>query len=448
MKKSIIAVVFILVLIATLPIIGNNFLKNSIDDKVAHIQSFGVEVRSDRTFSSYLFTKRHFEFYLKDSSKFMNYLNTFSNKQKPPYLDALLDGFIVGIDIEYSNLPFAKSSSLEIYPLNISSKMEVSLKENNPDFYNYISKFLQSKGILYHINYNLMNEKFDGYLKDIDESYAYANSMKLNLFCEKFTFKGKGELLAPSELNTKVKKIKLQAFESKQKVEIYLENLKSVSSLDSQEIFSNSIDIKTMKLLILGTENDISMSVKKLKFIASSSEENDKVELSSKSSINSIHLASKINRLEMKKLNTNIILSNIDKKIYSKLLKAENSKDIYLDTIELLSKGINLKVVDASAKEINTKKLGELEGFSFNFEIKLKENAQLSKILQENPSAIASDIEMKMNFILSKKMFHTFIKANSIFSKLRTYAQEKKENYIFNIKFIDSKTTINGQVVK
>ncbi len=167
MQKSIVAVVFILVLIALLPIVGNRFMKTTISQRVAELQSVGLEVSKEKSEFGYLNTSRHFEFILKDTQKFITYLEQYSQKQIPPYVDALVKGVLLGVDLKYSNFPFAKSLTLELYPI-----------------------FLSTKGIFYHIQYNFLNNDFKGFVKGINEKYKLDNGLKLIALLQKANFNG------------------------------------------------------------------------------------------------------------------------------------------------------------------------------------------------------------------------------------------------------------------
>ena len=447
MKKSIIAVVIILIIIAVLPIAGNQFIKSNIDDKVAQLQSYGIEVKEDKSISSYLNTSRHFEFYLKDSTKFINYLNKYSENQIPPYVNAIINGLVIGADIKYSNLPFAKSHSIEMYPLELSPEIVNSLKKNNVDFYNYLDGFLQSKGILYHINYNLINEKFDGYIKDINMSYTLKNQAKLNLVFEKVTFKGKGELLAPSRLKSKAKKVTLSVVEANERVEMYLNGFSSSSNFESQNTYVSSADIKNMQLVMVGIKDDINMTVDNVRLNATSNDQGETTEVSSKTSVTFMSVASHLFSVEMKNFNMDVAINGIDKVLFEKLRTVKDPQQVEQTTMELFSKGLAFNIADFSVEKISTDKLGDLGGFAIKSDAKLKADPMLSQKVKQNPMSIISNIELKTKLLLSKKMFESAMKSNPVASRVRSYAKEQNDDYIFDVSFIDTKATINGQAL-
>ncbi|MCD6190515.1 MAG: hypothetical protein J7K14_03115 [Sulfurimonas sp.] len=120
LKKFIIFIVVAVILAAALPIIGNKLVQNRLEDRLTTLSSYGLEVSKAETESSYLSTKKHFEFLLRDADKFVEYLNKYSDQQIPPYVNAAFEGVLIGADVEYSNIPMSKAVSVDIYPLSLS----------------------------------------------------------------------------------------------------------------------------------------------------------------------------------------------------------------------------------------------------------------------------------------------------------------------------------------
>jgi len=447
MKKSIIAVAILLLVIAILPVIGNKFIKSTIDDRIAQLQSYGLEVKEDLSDSSYLHTSRHFEFYLQDSSKFIEYLNNYADNQIPPYVNAIMNGLTIGVDVKYSNLPFAKSQNMEIYPLSLSPEVAKSIKANNPDFSNYIDQFLQSKGILYHINYNFLNQEFDGYIKDIDESYTLQNDAKLKLIMKKVTFNGKGELLAPTRLQTEAKEMHFSVMEPSEQIKLSLQNLTTSNNFDSQNTYISNASIKNITISMIATNEKANVVMDNLQFNASSNDQNSKIELDSKSSIESMDVVSNNLSFNFKNFNMDVALRGIDKVIFEKLRTLTDQSQASAVTAELLSKGLHLDIADFSVKSLNIKQIGALGGFQLHSKVDFKEDANLQQKLQQSPMLLLSDLSMKTDLEISKTIFTLATQNNPFASQIKAYAKEKNDNYVFEINYIDSKATINGKAL-
>ena len=121
MKKIIIAFVIIIFALLLLPILGNELVKNTLNEKIELLKSKGIKVETTYEKEKYLTSSRHYEFILSDADKFLNYLTQLSNKELPEYAPALLVGSKIGMDLKYSNIPFFKDVSVDVYPMSIST---------------------------------------------------------------------------------------------------------------------------------------------------------------------------------------------------------------------------------------------------------------------------------------------------------------------------------------
>ncbi len=193
MKKIIISILLVLGA-AALPIIGQKITQAELDSKIDELKTYGLEVKNPSIDSSYLNTSNHYEFALKDSEKFLNYLSQMSGDKLPSYTKSLLDGTVVGADIKYSNIAFASDMEIEIYPLALPKQTAADLKKNDANLFKFIDGLLDDKALLYHINYNLGSKDFDGYVKDIDKSYTDASAKSVNFKISGLTYIGNGSL--------------------------------------------------------------------------------------------------------------------------------------------------------------------------------------------------------------------------------------------------------------
>lgn len=457
MKKSVIIVLIIIVVIGMLPIIGNSFMSKTIDDKLTALKSFGLETTSDESNSTYLNTSRHFEFLLKDSQKFVNYLKKYSDAQIPPYVNAMLDGVLLGADLTYSNLPFAKAVTIEIYPLSLSHEMQASIRETDLAFSAYIDKFLQSKGVLYHINYNLLNDDFDGYVKDIQVSYKLDGGLQLDVKLQKATFKGNGELIAPNQLISKVKKLELNAIKDSKELSIVLNKFTSKSNFESQNTYITSAEFKNIELFVRGTQEDLNVTIDEVKINASSNAQGKTAELNSRTSIKEMYFSSEDMVFNLKGFALDLALNNLDKLKYEelRLLVSKNSnlnspisqREIQNSMLNLLAKGLVFEIADFSLKSVNTQRLGDLKGFEIKSEITFKADDTLKQKIQISPLLALAGININTNIKISKEIYTEFLKNQSMLAGLGKYAKVDGNDYIFDISLIDSKIVVNGKAL-
>ncbi len=448
MKKSILAVAVLLLIITALPTVGNTFIKKQIDERLLELESFGLQATKDESQTSYLSSSRHFEFLLKDSHKFLTYLQNYSDQQIPPYVNAMLEGVLIGVDIDYSNFPFAKAFEIEIYPMKLSQMMSAELQSSNIKVYEKINIFLGLKGILYHIEYNLINADFKGYIKDIKESFILqdASAVKISLHGAKFS--GNGPLLAPNELSSKIKELDIELVEGEKSLKLMFENLKSSTNFESINTYISSVDIESMLLTIRGIGNDIDVKIEKLRANASSNDQDNSTQLNSKTSIKSLIFKSNESILNIQKLNLDVALSGLDKQeymVFTKLLSQNNQLKIQKSMMKLLSKGMVLEIADFSVKKFSTDSQAKIKGFKLKSSLLIKEDKNLAQKIQISPLLGISNLELESEIKISKELYTKLKDTNILLRLFNGYEKEDGDDYIFLLKFLDNNASINGK---
>lgn len=448
MKKSIFAVLILLGIILFLPTLGNTFIKQEIDTRVSELQSFGLEVSQDKTVSTYLHTSRHFEFLLKDSQKFLTYLQQYSAKQIPPYVNAMFEGVIIGADIEYSNLPFAKAFEVEIYPMTLSEKMSEELQKSDLDIYKKLTNFLSLKGLLYHIEYNLLNEDFKGYIKDIKEEFLLKDGTELRILLEDVDFKGNGVLIAPKELSSKMKNLHFSVHQNEKSLEVVLKNLKSGMNFESLNTYVTSVEIDTMQITLSGVSDDINISMDELRVNGSSNDQTTTVQLNSKTSLKSLQFTTKDSNFMMQKFNFDMALNELDKDEYLHLtqllsqdkvmVSQQYSEAIQTSAIKLLSKGLVLNIADFSVGKF-------AKGFKINTLLTIKEDKDLLEKMKISPLMAITNINFQSDIRISKELYAKLQKTNPMLARLNGYEKEDGDDHLFILRFSDGKASINGR---
>ncbi|MEA2072587.1 MAG: hypothetical protein U9O86_03305 [Campylobacterota bacterium] len=457
MKKSILIVALLLVIIAILPIIGNSFMKSRIDERILKLDSFGLATTKDDTNSTYLNTSRHFEFILKDSQKFKEYIKQYSDKQMPTYVDALLSGMLVGADVEYSNLPFAKAFSIDIYPIALSSSAQEKIALNDLALSVYVEKFLQNKGIFYHIEYNLLNDDFKGHIKEIDEKYTYKNQIKIEAKLEKAHFSGNGPLVAPNKLKSKIKELYLNIKQDSMALKMAFKKFSAKSNFETKSTYVTSAEIKEVDLTLSGTQNDINISMQKIKLNGSSNDQGATTELNSKVSVKEMEYNSQGVGFSLNKLELDVALNELNKEKFESLRvmmsQKENlesfleEKELQNAMLELLSKGLLLEIANFSLKSIEMDNGDDLKGFKIKSKITIKEDTSLAQKIQLSPLLAISNIDLLSNIRLSKEIYMLLLNSQPILQTLTRYVKEDGDYYIFDIKFINSQMSINDKAL-
>lgn len=457
MKKILIFVSTAIFAFALLPLLGNKLAQESLEKKIKSLQANGIEVKNTIIEYSYFSTSRHYEFMVQDMDKFLQYLNSYSDEQLPAYVDAIVDGVIIGSDLQYSNFPFAKAISVDIYPLTISESMKKSLEKEDKDFYNYIDKFLKNRGVLYHVNYNLLSKDFDGFIKNINENYTLKDSTKLHFELSNAIYSGNGELIAPSQLISSIQNISLSAFKDTESLKLNLKNFSSSSNFESQTTYLSSAKLKSLELNATSKENDILFSISEFYADISSNTQGDKAQVYAKSSVKDFVLNSKEINIQSSDFNYDISLNDLDKDSFEALrvtITQMQNKDAFVaqekiqeSVTALLSKGLKFNIADFSIKNIALEDNQNLGGFSLVATTNLKEDKDLAQKIKHSPIFVAQSIESDIKFKLSKKIFDTFSDILPMVQLIKSYAKEDTQNLIFDISFKNQELKINDKSI-
>ncbi len=459
MKKFIIFLVLAVLLAAALPIIGNKLVENSLDDRLTTLSSYGLEVSRAQTESSYLNTKKHFEFLLRDADKFVEYLNKYSDQQIPPYVNAAFEGVLIGADVEYSNIPLSKAVSVDIYPLALSKNMMSSIKEDDLNFHNYLEKFLHSKGVLYHINYNIVSEDFDGYIKDIKESYTLKDGTKLSLNLLNATYSGNGELIAPNQIISNIETINLKVDNAQTKLTFTLDGFSGSSSFESKSTYISGGDLKSLKLMVDATGENLLFEATDIKVNFSSNTQGNKAELNAKSSLKTMSIKSDKVDVVMKDFAYDIAMNGLDKDsleelrvIVSRVKVASSSntlqKEIQDSVVKLLSHGLELDIAKFSLENITLNKSENLEGFDVKAKFKMKEDRDLATKISLSPLLVSQNVDMSINIKLSKAIYAKLTNGLPVTSMANSYAREDGNSVVFDMTFINGEFRVNGKALR
>jgi len=459
LKKFIIFIVVAMILVAALPIVGNKLVENSLDDRLSTLSSYGLEVSTAQTESSYLNTKKHFEFLLRDADKFVEYLNKYSDKQIPPYVNAAFEGVLIGADVEYSNIPWSKAVVIDIYPLALSQNMMSSIKEDDLDFHNYLEKFLHSKGVLYHINYNIMSENFDGFVQDIKESYTLKDGTKMSLNLLNATFSGNGELIAPNSVVSNVDTINLIIDSVKTKLVFNLDGFSSSSNFESKSTYLSGGELKSLKLTLNAINENLVFEATDIKVNFSSNTQGDKAELNAKSSLKTMSIKSDEIDVVMKDFAYDIAISGLEKDSFEEfriaVSKAKVASPSYsLQTkmqdsiIKLLSHGLKIDIAKFSLGNITLNEIENLEGFDVKSKFIIKEDKDLAGKINLSPLLVAKNIDMTINIKLSKPLYAKLTQNAPMTSMANDYAKEDAKSVFFDITFMDGELKVNGKALR
>jgi hypothetical protein len=456
--KILIGFVVVIGVIALLPILGNNIADEILKEKISQLKANGLELKNDKTDSSYFSTKKHYEFLLLDAPRFINYINNNSDAKIPSYSNKILSGTTVGVDISYSNFPFSSKIIVDVYPLALPTELMNELRNEDMNFYIYVDKLLKSKAILYHINYFLSDGFFNGFIKNLDEEYMFDNGAKMSIKLLDATYYGEGSLAAPKNLQTSISQIALNIEDSNENVTFEIYDLTSASTFESQSTYAAGASMKSMLISVLKDKgDDLKIYLDNVKVNISSNTQGKKAEFYTKSSIEEFKINSLSLNMLMHGFNYNLSLAGVDKDSYEEFIKlssqasSNNSKEfdqkLQKTTIKLLSKGLSLSIADLSMDKIIIKDKKAIDGFSMMARAVLKEDADLEAKLRNSSKSLVKNINLASTIKFSKELYVLINQLVPITAIANSFAKEKNNKLVFEIKLNNSKLSINDKVM-
>ncbi|MDQ7060352.1 MAG: hypothetical protein Q9M43_04205 [Sulfurimonas sp.] len=456
-KKIIIFLLIIIAIVAMIPIIGNTLVKETLDKKLQNLESKGIKVTKSDEDVSYLETSRHYEFLLQDSEKFLHYLQKYSDKQLPPYTNALINGTLLGVDLKYSNIPFSKAVSLDIYPLALADELMQDIRVNDSEFSKYIEQFLFQKGLLYHIDYEIVSKVFSGYLKDVNENYTLKNHSQAVLTIKGTTFNGNGDLIAPSSLHVNSQKVHIEFFNLEEEMSIDLDTFSFSSSFENQTTYVSSSLLESLKInLKIKNKKTQNINISKIYMNISSNTQNEKAEINTKLSFENFDTQLKNLDINATDFNYDVAVSEMDKIEFEKLrilvskAKSSNSVDINKEitdaVIDLLAKGLRLNVIDFSAKKIIINN-ENVNGFVISSELEVKEDKHLAGKMMFTPLLILGNIDFDFKSKISKKILEVLMANSPLSFSIDKYIKTTKDELELDVSYKQGSLKINGKTL-
>ncbi len=458
-KTSLIVVALLLVVVATIPIIGNKFMQKYTKDTIVVLKSHGLKLLTLKTDDSYLNTKKQFKFVVEDSSEFVKYLNERSHGKLPLETKSDLDGTVLGLDLIYSNIPFAKSIKFALYPLELSKVVSEKIKEEDVNFYDKFSAFLKNKGLFYYGEYNLINQKFTTHMKSIHQHYALHNSSDVNVTLSGVSFNGQGDIFSPEKLVTSIKTMNFKASQKEVFAKLILDNFYAKNKFISLSNNENSVSFSKLAFIVKGKKSNINITLNGLKTASNATLNKNLIAMNSNTTLKKIVLLLKNIDLKATNFHAKTSVTNIALKpfkslqtIVSKLsntnMSRREQRKLRESVLALFADGMKIKIDDISLKNITLKDKNNIGAFKIGADIQIKKDANLAKKLQQSPLLLLGNLDVDSNLTLSKKLYNLLIQNTPMAQMISSYAKKEQNNIIFNLSFHNSKLQINGKQIK
>lgn len=456
MKKILLIAAFVVAVIVSLPIIGNKFIESALDEQIEMLKANGISLSSSETKSTYLQTHKHYEFLVSDADAVVELLSTFSSYEPSDISYASLNGTLIGVDFNYSNIPLSKALSVDAYPMALSEAVMSEIKEDDEHLHQFINAFFEKKGLLYHIDYDIAGASFSGYVKDIKEEYKAKNGAKVILTLERVNYSGKGDLVAPQELLSSIENMLLSVKDEKSDFLFRINNFKSDASFESQSIYFSSINLQKFELFFKVAEaENLEVNASEIGVNFSSNTSGAKGVFSSKSSLKSLLIKSDKIKVNASDMNYNVSLEGVDKDSFEEVrlllseIQTDNSlllqQKVQESSVELLSKGLIFNIADLSLEKIVIDDVKDLEGFKIQSKVVIKEDADLKQKIANTPLLVLENIAMDTKIQFSKLIFDEITKNMPMAVLAKAYAKEERNTLVFDIKFKDSSLKVNDK---
>ncbi len=462
MKKILLLLLLIVVILILLPIIGNKLIENILNENIELLKTNGVEVIDTQTKSSYFETKKHYAFVLKDANKLVEYLNQYASEKLPAYTHVMLEGALVGVDLEYSNIPISKALSMDISLLQLSDRVMSDMQNRDAQLNEYIKTFLQNGGLTLHANYDIASKDFSGSIKDIQEEQSTKNGAKVTLHLLGATYSGNGAFLAPTKFVSSVKSMLLKVADEQDTFYFTLQNLSTDAQFESQTTYLSNAKLEKIELLIKTMQNEqadsVEVNASGMVASVSSNMQGIKAELGAKSSMKSMTIHSNELDVNASNFNYEIALHNADKDSLEETrqlvakLKSDNSitvqEKLQESAVKLLSKGMTLDVKDLSVEKIVVNGTEDLEGLSLKSNIVVKEDSNLETKIKTAPMLVLGNFNVTTKLQLSKPFFTMLLEQYPAMALTKEYAKEDAKSFIYDFSFIDGALKLNDKLLK
>jgi hypothetical protein len=352
---------------------------------------------------------------------------------------------------------FNDSMEIDIYPLTLSDKSTKDLQKEDKEFYKYISNFLKIKGLLYHLDYNLGSESFDGYIKDIDEEYTFKDATNTKLTMSGMVFNGKGSLFHPSKINSTLDKMVVKSVGKTESLDLVIEDIQTSSTFKTKTTYTSEASVKNMEFKTQGLEK-AEMNIKGIAFNVGADTQSEKAKFTATSSFEELSFKTVTSNISLYNFNYDVAIKDVDKDGFEEFaallskaqtnLTPELQEKVSKSMFHILSKGLIIDLKDISVKKVAKDSQKAVDAFSFNALLNVKPDANMLKNINTNPAEVIKNIKLDALMKISKDFFVMMNKEIPMSMLAGGFAKELGNDYVFDIKFKDSKLSVNGKEIK
>jgi len=451
--KKIYILFAVVVLLALLPLVGNKVVKQTIQNRLDVLNSYGVATTLVQEEKGYLKTQLHYTLQIEDEKKFMLYLQQFASNQIPPYTSSLLDGVEVGVDVVYSNIPFNETIAIDLYPTKLSLTTMNSLKKDAPKLYGALQDILKKKEILYHIDYEAVNGEFSWYLKDFHKSVTLQNNAKMQLSYEGVKGSGKGILVAPEMLTTNLDRFQFHVSDDEVEVVFLLQSLHSTAHFESKTTYIYTLRAKQLSFETHNkrySQNDMKMVFDDIMLNGSMNTQQKDAQIGMDFTVAKIDATVAAKKYSALDVSYQLNVDGLEKDSFIKLQELLQNQtnptpmqEQYLEAefSKLAVHGLHLKL-SQKVKTLLIDGLNPMDGFHILLDAKLAPSTDNIDI-----NGAVANVTIDAKVLLSKPLYTILATMQGMKESLDKIKKEQNDTVEFDISFAHKTLKINGEVL-
>jgi len=440
------------------PVLMGKGVGKIVDQVSQNLQTQGVNLKVLSDYNGYLTSQREIEVVIKDGKKFSEFLiqnldKVSQDKLREMNLDTILTGVKFKGDMLNSNtIPKEIVVNLALKRLSDNAMKELENASKNSK--ELIMKLLKNNSIALQMKLFPTGKFKSIALKDIDEkildkkttAHIVLQGLKLNIANTKNLT---GRFVAD--------KILVSALSKRDTVEFNFDDILYKFAIKSQ--FSSKVDLKISNTTVKYTDKEGLNSFKfgKLLFVNSAKDENEKVMISSYTSVNNFEARTMGGNVNLNNFDVGLTFNNLDSKIlqnvvnnFNEMIKQPKKQNeigdkIGDDIVKLLNKGFSMKL-NTSLTKLDIIPLLKVHHFSYDADADIVANKMTKDDFSQK---ISNFITLDSKFILNKKDKKIISMINPMMATfLLKLAKEKDDNLIFDITYDTKKLQVNGKDIQ
>ncbi len=354
-----------------------------------------------------------------------------------------LKGLKIGVNAKYLNDAYS-ALSLDIYPLNLPTSItELDMDKEDKIVIEQLTKMLEKKGVLIHVDFNKLLSSFKGHVKDIRETLQGENEVRFNM--EGVTFEGEIEKGKISRLDQKLKRI---TFESKDEAHVEFSELKTNYKRTGPNSYDSSSGYSVKNILLTGINDNskVIVSVDDMSGDSITSIKNDLAQSSIKATASKVKFEANGEKSLLEGITFNFNIKNLDMLALKKLEKSDVNNEAEINRLvqELISKGVSMEIPTFEIKKIEAKGK-KMEGFTLTAHADIDKSLDLAA-LQANPMVAMNAVNTKTKITLSSGIFSLIAQdPRAMMFMMLIQPQEINGKKVYEVEIKNGSLSINGK---